>query len=170
MTGSTGVCSKTREGDLCRLTRARLMGSNNLLLVLPTSAWDLRLDIGPQNQLILFNVFNVFYFSSHKKGGSLGAQARRCCRPSVLPADRLVSAGLCTSGDVSGSDAAKPVATNESSSLCSVSLEHSGAKWQGTIRPLFKLYSSEQICKKTAERRRPPYQTAHAHVLHPQSH
>lgn len=45
---------RTREGDLCRLTRARLMGSNNLLLVLPTSAWDLHLDIGPQNQLILF--------------------------------------------------------------------------------------------------------------------
>lgn len=31
-----------------------------------------------------------------------------------LSADRLVSAGLCTSRDMSGSDAAKPVATNES--------------------------------------------------------
>lgn len=58
---------QTREGDLCRLTRARLMGSNNLLLVLPTSAWDLRLDIGPQNQLILFNVFNVFILVVIKK-------------------------------------------------------------------------------------------------------
>lgn len=30
------------------------MGLNNLLLVLSMSAWDLRLDISPQNQLIHF--------------------------------------------------------------------------------------------------------------------
>lgn len=86
------------------------------------SAWDLRLDISPQNQLIhfMFERFIIIIFLNiHEKVEVLatvwsGRPGLSALSSFCLSADRLVSAGLCTSGDMSGSDAAKPVATNES--------------------------------------------------------